>query len=100
MVRHVAVEEDLDGLFLLAGEFANLQTADMGGGFPIDVAGAFEGLVGARSRAAMEAPNIPQPAELDKELAELIETPHFDEPPPQVLAEANRIGRASCRGRA
>ncbi len=47
MVRHVAVEEDLDGLFLLAREFANLQTADMGGGFPIDVAGAFEGLVGA-----------------------------------------------------
>src|ERR1019366_5618125 len=39
MVRHVAVEEDLDGLFLLAREFANLQTADVGG--------AFEGLVGA-----------------------------------------------------
>ena len=43
-----------------------------------------------RSRAAMEAPNIPQPADLDKELAEFVEAPHFDEPSPQVLAEANR----------
>jgi general secretion pathway protein D len=46
-----------------------------------------------RSRAAMEAkpqPIIPQPADLDKEMAELTEAPHFDEPPPLVLAEANR----------
>lgn len=46
-----------------------------------------------RSRAAMEAkpqPGIPQPADLDKEIAELTEEPHFDEPPAQVLAEANR----------
>jgi len=43
-----------------------------------------------RSRAAMEAPNIPQPADLDKELAEFAEAPRFDEPPPEVLAEAKR----------
>jgi general secretion pathway protein D len=46
-----------------------------------------------RSRAAMEAkpqPNIPQPAELDKELQEFTEAPHFDEPSPQVLADARR----------
>ena len=46
-----------------------------------------------RSRAAMEAkpqPNIPQPAELDKELEEFTEAPHFDEPSPQVLADARR----------
>jgi general secretion pathway protein D len=46
-----------------------------------------------RSRAAMEAkpqPSIPQPADLDKELAELTEAPRFDEPPPQVMAEAKR----------
>ena len=62
-----------------------------------------------RSRAAMEAkpqPNIPQPADLDKELAEFVEAPHFDEPSPQVLAEAKRplppteltatAGRKSC----
>src|ERR1017187_4162775 len=46
-----------------------------------------------RSRAAMEAkpqPIIPQPADLDQEMAELTEAPHFDEPPSQVLAEARR----------
>src|SRR5450759_1892413 len=47
MVRHVAVEEDVDGLFQLAGEFANLQTAHVGRRLPIDVARTLEGLVGA-----------------------------------------------------
>src|ERR1022692_4380036 len=49
--RHVAVEEDLDGLFQLAGEFANLQTPHMRGRLPVHVAGTFEGLVGEIGRA-------------------------------------------------
>ena len=44
---HVAVEEDLDALVLLAGELAYLEVAGVCGGFPVHVAGAFEGLVGA-----------------------------------------------------
>src|ERR1017187_7728089 len=46
-VRHVAVEKDLDSLFHLAGEFANLQTPHMRRRLPIDVAGALHGLVRA-----------------------------------------------------
>ena len=46
-VGDVAVEEDLDGLFQLAGEFADLQIADVGGRFPVHMAGTLEGFVGA-----------------------------------------------------
>ena len=46
-VGDVAVEEDLDGLFEFAGEFADLQIADVGGRFPVHVTGTLEGLVGA-----------------------------------------------------
>jgi len=45
--RDVAIEKDLDGLFLFASELAHLEGSDVGGGFPIDVAGAFQGFVGA-----------------------------------------------------
>jgi general secretion pathway protein D len=47
-----------------------------------------------KSRAAMEAkpkPKIPEPSELAKEFQDYTEDPpHFDEPPPNVLAEARR----------
>lgn len=41
------IEEHLDEVVLLAGELANLQFAGVGGGLPIDVAGAFGGFIGA-----------------------------------------------------
>src|ERR1019366_8489470 len=44
MVRHVGVEEDLDGLFHLAGEFANLQAAHVGRRLPVHVARTLESL--------------------------------------------------------
>src|ERR1035437_99317 len=45
--RNVTVEEHFDGLFLFAREFADLQGAHVGGGFPIDMAGALQDFVGA-----------------------------------------------------
>ncbi len=41
-----AIEEDLDGLLLLAREFADLERARVGGGAPVDMAGAFESFIG------------------------------------------------------
>src|SRR3954451_19893091 len=43
----VAVQEDLDGLFLLARELPNLQRAHVRRRFPIDVARAFQRFVWA-----------------------------------------------------
>lgn len=43
----IEIEKDFYGLLLLTGELADLEVAGVGGGFPIDVAGAFEGFVGA-----------------------------------------------------
>src|ERR1035441_9916249 len=57
MVRHVAVQEDLDGLFHFAGEFADLQAAHVGRRLPVHVARTLESLVGAN---AIEV--APQPA--------------------------------------
>lgn len=44
---HIAIQENLDGLFQFTGEFANLQIAHVCGGLPIDVAGTLEGFIGA-----------------------------------------------------
>ena len=57
-VRNVAVQEDLDDLFLLAGELANLQIADVGRGLPIHVARALEGLVRADAIEVAAQPAI------------------------------------------
>ena len=43
----VAVEVNFDHALLLTGELADLDGPGAGGGLPIDVAGAFEGFVGA-----------------------------------------------------
>ena len=58
LVRHIAVQEDFDGLFQLAGEFADLQTADVRRRFPVDMARAFEGLVGAYAIEVAAQPAI------------------------------------------
>ena len=46
-VRHIAVQEDFDGLFQFAGEFADLQTSHMRRRFPVHMARTLEGFVGA-----------------------------------------------------
>src|SRR5450755_3201953 len=60
----IQIEKQLDGLFLVASEFAHLQIARVRGSFPVHVPRALESFVGAD---AIEVP--PQPAVMSLDLS-------------------------------